>query len=213
MKKEQFIKNLRYSLRKLKKDEREKYLAYYEEIISDMIENGVSEEEAVAHQGETKKSLGYIPGGSTNDFAHSLKIPKNLVAAAGVITLNRQYLCDIGGFNEDYFVYIAAFGLFTDVSYQTSQQLKNILGHVAYVLEGAKRIFNIKAYKMSIEIEGEMVTEEFIYGMVTNSESVGGFRNMTGKNVKLKWEHVMDLTGEHIRKHVLILSVRILHFD
>ena len=58
MKKEQFIKNLRYSLRKLKKDEREKYLAYYEEIISDMIENGVSEEEAVAHQGETKKFCG-----------------------------------------------------------------------------------------------------------------------------------------------------------
>lgn len=134
---------------------------------------------------EIKKPLGYIPGGSTNDFAHSLKIPKNLVAAAGVVTLNRQYLCDIGGFNEDYFVYIAAFGLFTDVSYKTSQQLKNILGHVAYVLEGAKRIFNIKAYKMSIEIDGEMVTEEFIYGMVTNSESVGGFRNMTGKNVKL----------------------------
>lgn len=136
-------------------------------------------------QGKVSKPLGYIPGGSTNDFAHSLKIPGDIITAAKVITLDRQYLCDIGAFNDDYFVYIAAFGLFTDVSYQTSQELKNILGHVAYVLEGAKRLFNIKSYKMTVQKGDESFSGDFIYGMITNSESVGGFRNMTGKNVKL----------------------------
>ena len=81
------------------------------------------------------------------------------------------------------FVYIAAFGLFTDVSYETKQEMKNVLGHLAYVLEGATRIFDIPSYKLKVTHDGETIEDEFIYGMVTNSKSVGGFRNMIGKNV------------------------------
>lgn len=91
---------------------------------------------------------------------------------------------DIGQFNDDVFVYIAAFGLFTDVSYETKQEIKNVLGHLAYVLEGAKRLFNVPSYKIRITHDDEVIEDEFIYGMVTNSRSVGGFRNMIGKNVK-----------------------------
>ena len=93
------------------------------------------------------------------------------------------YHCDIGRFNGDVFVYIAAFGLFTDVSYETKQEMKNVLGHLAYVLEGATRIFDIPSYKLKVTHDGETIEDEFIYGMVTNSRSVGGFRNMIGKNV------------------------------
>ena len=75
--------------------------------------------------------IGYIPAGSTNDFAQSLKIPKNMLQAADVAVNGQAFPCDVGVFNEDYFVYIAAFGLFTDVSYMTNQKLKNIFGHVA----------------------------------------------------------------------------------
>ena len=90
----------------------------------------------------------------------------------------------MGKFNEGIFVYIAAFGLFTDVSYQTKQAMKNVLGHLAYVLEGTKRLFNVPSYRLKVSHDGETIEEEFIFGMVTNSRSVGGFRNMVGKNVR-----------------------------
>lgn len=134
---------------------------------------------------EEKIPVGYIPAGSTNDFANSLKIPKNMLKAAEVAVGEDYFLSDIGSFNEDYFVYIAAFGIFTDVSYQTKQEIKNILGHAAYILEGVKRLSSIRAYQMRIECNGEVVEDEFIFGMVTNSISVGGFKYITSKNVLL----------------------------
>lgn len=144
-------------------------------------------DEVVTGMMESKRKcpIGYIPAGSTNDFANSLQLPMEMKEAASSIVANTPYLCDIGSFNGDYFVYIAAFGIFTDVSYQTNQDIKNVLGHLAYVLEGAKRIFNVQSYNLELEIGEEHVEGEFIYGMVTNSESVGGFRNITGKNVRL----------------------------
>ncbi|RDY29842.1 diacylglycerol/lipid kinase family protein [Lachnotalea glycerini] len=134
---------------------------------------------------QEKIPIGYIPTGSTNDFANSLKIPKNIVKAAEVTVGNDYFLSDIGSFNHDNFVYIAAFGIFTDVSYQTKQEVKNILGHAAYILEGVKRLSSIRSYQLKIECNGEIIEDEFIFGMVTNSISVGGFKNMTGKNVLL----------------------------
>lgn len=129
--------------------------------------------------------IGYIPAGSTNDFANSLSIPKGMEKAAAVALGQNPYRCDIGAFNEDTFVYVAAFGLFTAVSYRTSQQLKNIFGHVAYLMEGMKSLHEIPSYRMRVEYEGQSFEGEFLYGMVTNSVSVGGFRGMTGPAVKL----------------------------
>lgn len=129
--------------------------------------------------------IGYIPAGSTNDFANSLFMPKNMVEAAANIMEENLYHCDIGRFNNQTFAYVAAFGLFTDVSYETDQDLKNILGHLAYVLEGVKRLFDIKSYHMKITSEEIQVEDDFIVGMVTNSRSVGGFKNLTGKNVDM----------------------------
>jgi YegS/Rv2252/BmrU family lipid kinase len=134
---------------------------------------------------EERIPIGYIPAGSTNDFANSLKISNNMIRAAQIAVGTDYFQSDIGTFNQDNFVYIAAFGMFTDVSYQTKQEIKNILGHAAYILEGMKRLNSIKAYKMKIECNGEILEDEIIFGMVTNSISVGGFKNMTGKNVLL----------------------------
>ena len=133
----------------------------------------------------SKVPLGYIPAGSTNDFANSLFIPKNMIEAAKNILEGQIYRCDIGRFNRQTFAYIAAFGLFTDVSYQTDQGLKNVLGHAAYLLEGFKRLFDIKYYHMKVESEELTAEEDFIYGMITNSRSVGGFKNLTGKYVDM----------------------------
>ena len=127
--------------------------------------------------------VGYIPAGTTNDFAKSLHIPRKPLAAADNAVKGVPFPCDIGKFNDSVFVYIAAFGIFTDVYYETDQAVKNVLGHMAYILEGAKRIFNIPSYKIKVEHDGEVIEDEFIFGMVTNSRSVGGFSNMVGKNI------------------------------
>ena len=128
---------------------------------------------------EKKVPIGYIPAGTTNDFASSLHISKNMLEAADTVVNGVPFACDVGEFNEDYFVYIAAFGLFTDVSYETKQSMKNVLGHLAYILEGTKRIFNIPSYRIKVTHDGETIEDEFIYGMVTNSRSVGGFKGIT----------------------------------
>lgn len=127
--------------------------------------------------------VGYIPAGTTNDFAKSLHIPRKPLAAADNAVKGVPFPCDIGKFNDSVFVYIAAFGIFTDVSYETDQAVKNVLGHMAYILEGAKRIFNIPSYKIKVEHDRKVIEDEFIFGMVTNSRSVGGFSNMVGKNI------------------------------
>ena len=136
-------------------------------------------------EAESSVPIGYIPAGSTNDFANSLFMPKNMTKVAEMIMEEELYHCDIGRFNQKTFAYVAAFGLFTDVSYETDQDLKNVLGHVAYVLEGVKRLFDIKSYHMKVSSEEVQVEDDFIVGMITNSRSVGGFKNLTGKNVDM----------------------------
>lgn len=134
---------------------------------------------------ETKIPIGFLPAGSTNDFASSLGIENDLILAASVATGGRTFPVDIGVFNDDYFVYVAAFGLFTDVSYQTDQSMKNIFGHAAYILEGIKSLADVPSYRMQVEYNGNVFYDEFIYGMVTNSESVGGFKGIIAGDVSL----------------------------
>lgn len=144
-----------------------------DEAVTGMIESGF------------RTPIGYIPAGSTNDFGGSLSLPKNMVRAAEIAVKGRNFPCDIGAFNKDVFVYIAAFGLFTDVSYETAQDVKNVLGHMAYLLEGMKRLSAVRSFPMRVEYEGNIIVDDFIFGMITNSVSVGGFKNITGKNVQL----------------------------
>lgn len=134
---------------------------------------------------DIKVPLGYIPAGSTNDFASSHNISKDMVRAAQDIMEGQLHSCDVGVFNRSTFVYIAAFGLFTDVSYETDQHLKNMLGHLAYLLEGSKRIFNVPSYLLKVSTADEHITGEYIYGMITNARSVGGFKNLIGPGVEL----------------------------
>ena len=132
-----------------------------------------------------KVPVGYIPAGSTNDFGNSLGIDKDMIHAADIAANGYRFPCDIGKFNDDYFVYVAAFGIFTEVSYATDQGLKNMLGHTAYILEGAKQLWDIPSYRMQVEYDGNVLYDEFIYGMITNSMSVGGFKGIIPGNISL----------------------------
>lgn len=129
--------------------------------------------------------LGYIPTGTTNDFSRNLSLPRGsdklaLTACGGV-----PRAIDLGLAGERWFTYVAAFGLFTDVSYTTSQNAKNLLGHTAYVIEGASRLASVKSYAMRVECGERVVEGEFIYGMVGNTVSVGGLLNLPQDLVKL----------------------------
>lgn len=128
--------------------------------------------------------IGYIPTGTTNDFASSLHISRDIMEAADTIVHGKSFACDIGTFNHDVFVYVAAFGLFTDVPYQTDQKLKSALGHAAYVLEGVKRLASIPSYRIKVTTSQRVIEDDFMIGMISNSKSVAGFRKIMGKEVK-----------------------------
>lgn len=129
--------------------------------------------------------LGYIPAGSTNDFGNSLGINKEMERSARIAAKGDLFPCDAGRFGNDYFIYVAAFGIFTETSYSTSQKLKNALGHAAYLLEGIKQVNNVPSYRIRIEIGDTVLEDDFIYGMITNSISVGGFTGIIKGEVGL----------------------------
>lgn len=128
--------------------------------------------------------LGYIPAGSTNDFAASLHLPDRPQEAAAVISASAGRALDIGTFNGRPFVYVASFGAFTRASYGAPQSLKNDLGHLAYILEGVKDLSTLRPYPAVITAGDEVFDGEFLFGAVTNATSVGGL-------VKLKKEQVV----------------------
>lgn len=129
--------------------------------------------------------LGYIPAGSTNDFASSIYLPKDMKAAAKIAVKGSPIRVDVGRFNKKTFVYVVAFGVLADVSYGTPQELKNVLGHSAYILEGIKKLKSLRSYNMKIRHDNGTLEGDYVLGMVTNSTSVGGFKGITGKNVLL----------------------------
>jgi lipid kinase, YegS/Rv2252/BmrU family len=123
---------------------------------------------------EKRIPIGYIPAGSTNDFAKSLGIPKDTMAAVRNIISGHPASFDVGGLNDDYFTYIAAFGAFTNITYETSQQVKNIFGHAAYILNGLTQLTSIRSSRMRIEFDETVLEDDFLFGMVTNTSSVAG---------------------------------------
>lgn len=129
--------------------------------------------------------LGYLPAGTTNDFSRNLHLPKVLEDAAYTAVTGPVRKCDVGRFNHRTFIYVAAFGAFTDVSYDTPQEFKNTFGHLAYLLEGVSRLGSIKSYPLEITHDNGTLEGEFIYGMVSNTISVGGFKGLPPSIVSL----------------------------
>jgi len=118
--------------------------------------------------------VGYIPSGSTNDFALSLKLSTNILDAALDIMEGEPVRYDAGKFGDRYFSYVASFGAFTKASYTTPQSFKNALGHTAYVLEGISELSQIRMEHVRMEIDGDIVEDDFLFGAISNSTSLGG---------------------------------------
>jgi YegS/Rv2252/BmrU family lipid kinase len=134
---------------------------------------------------DPKPLLGYIPGGSVNDFASSLHIPKSIPEAVDTILTGKPFDCDLCRFNGKYFTYVAAFGAFTAVSYETPHASKAVLGRTAYVLEGIKSLSDIRPIPVQVTHAGGSIETEVLYGMVSNGTSVGGFKLSTEGTVRV----------------------------
>ena len=130
--------------------------------------------------------VGYIPCGSTNDFASTLKLSTDVVQAAKDIMMGAPVEYDVGRWGDRYFVYIASFGAFTRVSYTTPQNLKNALGHLAYVLSGIQELPQIRNIPMALELDGQVLDGEYLFGAVSNSTSVGGVFTLDASQVDLR---------------------------
>ena len=131
--------------------------------------------------------IGYIPAGSTNDFAASLGLSSDILQAARDITAGHTLLLDVGSFDGRYFSYVASFGAFTRTSYITSQDLKNVLGHTAYVLSGIQELSQLRSQQLRFELpDGTVIEDKFLFGAVSNSTSVGGILNLAPDRVDMR---------------------------
>lgn len=134
---------------------------------------------------DPRPPLGYLPAGTVNDFASSLGIPKDLEEAVQTVLSGSPVDVDIGRFGNRYFTYVAAFGAFTEVSYQTPQQSKNMFGRKAYVLEGLKRLTSLKSYQVSIEFDSGVCQGDYLFGMISNASSVGGLKLLDDSQISM----------------------------
>lgn len=138
------------------------------------------------HEVGQQTPIGYIPAGSTNDFANSLGLPKNLLDAARLAATGEPRKLDIGSFNGRCFSYVASFGAFTRTSYATPQGMKNALGHVAYLLAGAKELTSIRSTHMRFVLaDGTSFEDDYIFGAISNSTSVAGLLTLSPDLVDL----------------------------
>ena len=145
----------------------------FNETISGILESGVD------------IPVGYIPAGSTNDFAASLHLPTNIMQAAKDVIDGEPMTYDVGKFGDRYFSYVASFGAFTKASYTTPQSIKNALGHTAYVLEGINELSQLRKEHVRFEIDGQVVEDDFLFGAISNSTSVGGILTLDPKQVDM----------------------------
>lgn len=145
----------------------------FNEVVAGLLEN------------DEKVPIGYIPAGSTNDFANSLKLSSSIITATKDIICGKKIPLDIGNFNGRKFSYVASFGAFTQASYATPQSVKNMLGHLAYILEGVTSITSIKPEHMKIEADGEVYEGDYIFGAISNSTSIAGILTLSPEYVDM----------------------------
>jgi diacylglycerol kinase family enzyme len=120
-----------------------------------------------------------------NDVGHSFKLSSNIMSSVDSILNGKPFAMDIGKFNDRYFVYVAAFGAFTDIPYTTSQKNKNMIGNLSYYLEGIKKLSDLKEKHVRVQYEDKIIEDKFIVGLITNSLYIGGFKNLNNEKTSL----------------------------
>lgn len=130
--------------------------------------------------------IGYIPGGTTNDFATSLGLPSDIMMAAQLIVDGAPESIDVGRFGDKYFAYVASFGAFTRASYATPQNIKNALGHTAYILGGISELSQIRKVHIRMELDNQTIEDDFLFGAISNSTSYAGIVSLDPRQVDMR---------------------------
>lgn len=149
---------------------------------------------------EERPQLSFIPLGTVNDFARTIGLSRKKYYKKGILKNYTKKEADIGKFNNKYFSYVVAFGAFTAVSYVTSQKLKRCFGKLAYFIVGIKYFFKIRSYNVKLDIDGEKIEKECIYGSVSNSKSIGGFHWFRKRDIAIddgKFEVILIKKPKH----------------
>ena len=156
--------------------------------------------------------IGYIPAGSTNDFANTLHLSNDVVEAAKQIVNGVAQPYDVGKFGERYFSYVASFGAFTKTSYTTPQNIKNALGHMAYILEGIQELSTIRKEHIRMELDEEVLEDDYLFGAICNSTSVGGILTLNPELVDMgdgKFEILLIRAPKNIQElHECVVALR-----
>ena len=150
---------------------------------------------------EISLPITYMPAGTTNDFAHSVGIGTNIQESVRSVLSGGIHELDYGVLNGQAFTYVAAFGSLAEISYTTPQDVKNTLGYAAYLIEGMKRFPELKARHLKVTHDGGNFEGDFILGLVTNSNTVGGFRPMVLGDVSLT-DGLLEVTLVRMPKNV-----------
>lgn len=156
---------------------------------------------------EDRPKISFIPLGTINDFARTIGLSRKKYFTQGIFKNYLEKKSDIGKINEKYFTYVAAFGAFTAVSYVTNQKLKKYLGKLAYFIVGIKYFFKIRSYKVKLDIDGEKIEKECIYGSVSNSKSIGGFQWFRKRDIAIddgKFEILLINKPKHKIQYISI---------
>ena len=155
-------------------------------------------------------SIAYIPMGTTNDLARSLDMPIKDISVTKKLLESKAKILDVGKFNNNkYFCYVAAFGVITDVAYKTTQKAKNKYGRLAYYMKAIKELIRIPTYKVKIQFDEEELEGEFIYGGISNSESIAGFKWFNREDLDLsdgKFEGIFIRKRKKISGYFRLLS-------
>lgn len=154
---------------------------------------------------DQRPPVGYLPCGSTNDFAASLHLSSQIPMAAAAVACGRPHWLDVGSLNDRFFTYVASFGAFTRASYSAPQSAKNALGHLAYIMEGINSLDSLRPYRCSITADGEVFEGDFIFGAVCNSTSLGGLVKLDPGKVQMD-DGLLELILLRMPKNVFELN-------
>ena len=157
---------------------------------------------------EERPKISFIPLGTVNDFARTIGLSRKKYFKRGILENYSETKSDIGKFNGKHFSYVAAFGAFTPVSYVTNQKLKKCFGKIAYFIVGIKYFFKIRTHKINLNIDGEELEKECIYGSVSNSKSIGGFRWFRKRDIAIddgKFEVLLINKPKHQIQYISIV--------
>ncbi len=123
---------------------------------------------------EYKPLLGYFPSGTMNDFGSNFDLGSDMTVIAERICEGNVREFDVGKFNDRYFNYVAAFGAMCDVPFTTKRDAKELLGNIAYILEGISKLPEVKSHKISYTIANRTYKKDVLFGLIYSGNRVAG---------------------------------------